>query len=48
MCAADKLQEMDDLVWSDKESNLNLTAMLDPIMHKVHTPPSTLSNDLKP
>lgn len=32
---ADKIQEMDDLVWANANSQLNLTHILEPIFHKV-------------
>jgi hypothetical protein len=35
MHAAGTLQEMDDLVFSDADANLNLTAMLSPLFNKV-------------
>ena len=38
MDAAEKLQEMDDLVSSDATSNLNLTAMLAPLFNEVGCP----------
>ena len=34
-CTAGKLQEMDDLIFSDADAKLNLTAMLVPLFNKV-------------
>ena len=34
MCAA-KIKEMDDVVWSDASTDLNLTSILEPIFYEV-------------